>query len=211
MVRTGARAAALAGLLNRAGLDTAGTAPPAPRIKDLDHLVADSILELYRILGGRGPSSSLRPGPWDLAIGDSLLLELDEELHFNRYRRTTLEAKWARSLPWTADYTDLCDKTEVLCLRAGRWGRRWTSSSCEMMFGRADPPGEFSVYGAPRWKQRALYDAMKDGYAASPRERQVARLSVHDEIGGVRLGAALEHGVPLDLSELAALVMRRTA
>lgn len=91
-----------------------------------------------------------------------------------------------------------------------KWGKRWTNPSCEAMFRGADAPGRFGDYGAPRWKQRALYDAIKDGYAASRGEKQVARLSVHDDVGGVRLGAALGQGRPVDLDALTALIQDRT-
>ena len=208
MVRTGARATTLSRLLSQAGLKTAK--PPAgPRIGDLDDEVAHALLDTYRRFGGTD-AGLLRPGAWDLAVGDSLVLELDEELHFNRYRRATLEHTWARRLPWAEEYEDLCARTETACLRAGRWGKRWTNPSCEAMFGGADTPGVFTGHGSPRWKQRALYDAMKDGYAASRRELRVARLSVHDDIAGTLLGTALEEEAPVDLDALTSLLDRRT-
>jgi len=210
VVRTGARARALSRLLDQAGLGATKTPPPGPRIDDLDTDVAHSILDTYRLFGGND-AGVLRPGAWDLAVGDSLVLELDEELHFNRYRKATLEPDWARLLPWAGDYVSLCIRMESECLSAGQWGKRWTNPSCEAMFGGADPPGLFTDHGAPRWKQRALYDAIKDGYAASRRENQVARLSVHDDIAGARLGAALDQGRPVDLEALTALIRRRTS
>ena len=102
----------------------------------------------------------LRPGPWDLAFEGNLFVELDEELHFNRYRSVTLEPAWAVELPWRRDYMSFSVEHEPACLAAARWGKRWTNPSCERIFGPADPPGTFGVVGAPRWKQRALYDAM---------------------------------------------------
>jgi len=45
---------------------------------------------------------TFRPGGWDLPFRGPLLVELDEELHFNCYRATTLEASWEADLPWTA-------------------------------------------------------------------------------------------------------------
>jgi hypothetical protein len=197
--------------MGRAGLPVVREPPSGPRLNDLDENVIQSVLELYRAFGGTAASPSLRPGSWDLAIGGKVLVELDEELHFNRYRKATLEPEWARSLPWHAEYTELCAKTESMCLEAGRWGKRWTNPSCEAMFGGADVPGQFGSLGAPRWKQRALYDAMKDGYAASRRGYRVARLSVHDKLSGVRLGAALEAGTDVDPTDLVALMESRTA
>ena len=49
----------------------------------------------YYVAGGApsacGPSSPrFRPGRWDLVFEEDLVVELDEELHFNRYRASTL-------------------------------------------------------------------------------------------------------------------------
>ena len=52
--------------------------------------------DLYRTLGGMNPNPSFRPGSWDLAFADGLVVELDEELHFNRYRAHTLQPPWAK-------------------------------------------------------------------------------------------------------------------
>jgi hypothetical protein len=41
----------------------------------------------------------LRPGAWDLVFADGLVVELDEELHFNRYRAQSLQNEWATDLP----------------------------------------------------------------------------------------------------------------
>ncbi len=78
------------------------------------------------------------------------------------------------------------------CLSAGSWGKRWSTPSCEAMFGAAGPAGNLGSRGAPRWKQRALYDAIKDAYALSHQECGVARVSVYDQISGTTLGQVLE-------------------
>jgi hypothetical protein len=56
----------------------------------------------------------------------------------------------------------------------------------ERLFGRADPDGVFGVHGAPRWKQRALYDPMKDAAAAVGQVR-LARISIYDTVEDVAL------------------------
>src|SRR5262249_5556078 len=132
-----------------------------------------------------------------------------EELHFNRYRRMTLEAGWSSALPWTRDYRTFCDEHEALCLAAAKWGKRWANPSCEAMFGPADPPGVFVAGGAPRWKQRALYDAMKDACALADDGFRLARVSVHDHVNGVRVGDALEGAATIDAHALAAFVRQR--
>jgi hypothetical protein len=78
------------------------------------------------------------------------------------------------------------------------------------MFGRGDAPGDFSDGESPRWKQRALYDAIKDAFALSTTSHRVARLSIYDKIEGWELGAALERDVAFEAEALASLVGRRS-
>ncbi len=137
-------------------------------------------------------------------------MELDEELHFNRYRATTLEASWEADLPWTADYRRHCADHEPGCLEAGAWGKRWVNDSTAPMF-CGGLPGHLDGDGAPRWKQRALYDAVKDAVASVPGGPRLVRLAVHDEIGGVSLGAALEGRGGVAPGDLRAVVEERTA
>lgn len=211
MVRTGARVAALSNHLHGLGLRS-GAAHQPPRLDVLSRELAADVLDLYRSLGGTSHRPLLRPGKWDLALEGALLLELDEELHFNRYRQLTLERGWSRHLPWRLPYVRLCEQYEAECLRAGSWGKRWTNPSCEAMFGLADPAGDLSTsYGAPRWKQRALYDALKDAYALEITDHRVVRLSVYDEVSGVKLGAVLEGSAPVVPEDLLTLVTERTA
>lgn len=74
---------------------------------------------------------------------------------------------------------------------AGGWGKRWTNSSCEKLFGPPDLPGAFYAGGAPRWKQRALHDATKDAFALSRMGVRLARLAVYDRCDCIELGMAL--------------------
>ena len=208
MVRTGNRAAALVNLLEAAGLRRITPRKP-PRLTDLPGDVAAGIRELYRSLGGSHENPVLRPGAWDLDF-TSVVVELDEELHFNRYRAATLNGPWSQPLPWTATYRDLCQDREPECLRAAQWGRRWTSASTARMFGAGAPPGELdSPGGAPRWKQRALYDALKDAFASSTR-LPVARLSVWDTVSGQLLGDVLEGRAAAEPDAVHALLESRT-
>lgn len=209
MVRTGARAEALKALLSGAGWQPARSAPPRARLDSLRPELAEAVTGLYRVLGGRADPLLVRPGGWDLAFEDGVVVELDEELHFNRYRRLSLEADWCSGLPWRDEYVKLCHDREPACLAAGRWGRRWTNPSCEAMFGPADSPGDFAGNGAPRWKQRALYDAVKDAFALDGDGVRLVRLATHDRVDGVELGAALEGRATVDLEALDELVRRR--
>ena len=210
MVQTGKRAMALARLLEAGGLSSDTSRTGAPRIQDLDASTAGDILRLYRDLGGVQEHPHLRPGAWDLRM-DGILIELDEELHFNRYRLLTLNSPWSGSLPWTAFYGRACSIREAECLRAATWGKRWSNPSSARMFGPGAPPGELEAEGgAPRWKQRALYDAIKDA-AVLANDLRLARLSIYDDVSGVPLGAALEERLAIDTGELLALLAERTS
>lgn len=78
------------------------------------------------------------------------------------------------------------------------------------MFGGADPDGVFGEFGAPRWKQRALYDAMKDISAATGSVR-LARVSIYDSIDGISLDDILYRKVRVPVESVAALVASRVA
>ena len=149
---------------------------------------------MYRALGGNHPAPHFRPGSWDLVCEGELIVQLDEELHFNRYRAQTLDGDWAKDLPWTTPYKEQCTRFESLCMKAGRWGKRWTNPSTEKLFGEPASPGDLDgVGGAPRWKQRALYDCMKDMWALD-QGVQLARISVHDRISDRTVEDALNEG-----------------
>ena len=205
MVRTGARAAVLADLLADAGFATSPP-PSAPRLSGLTSELRREAIDIYGLLGGTCADPVLRPGGWDLAFEDGLLVELDEELHFNRYRLLTLCAPALRPSAWATVYRELCSTHEADCLAAGRWGKRWTTPSAAAMFGPPGPPGSLDEPGAPRWKERALYDAIKDLLPGVT----LARVSVHDILGERTVGAALEDPVDSDPRALADLVMRRS-
>lgn len=210
MVKVGKRASALASLLEAGGLNTDVVKPGPPRLDDLRTEMQAEVLDLYRALGGASDRPTLRPGAWDLSMS-GILIEIDEELHFNRYRRITLHRPWATSLPWAVLYDHFCDEREDECLQAGAWGRRWSTPSSARMFGAGAPPKRINGGGgAPRWKQRALYDAMKDA-AAQQGDLRVARLSVYDEVSGLPLGGALEGRYSVDLDDLCELLLIRVS
>lgn len=199
-------------MLAAAGHRQAELKVPAPRLPDLGADLAEHIKDHLEVLGGdRGAATRLRPGSWDLALDGGLLVELDEELHFNRYRGQTVQAPWASALPWTDLYLEYCSREEERCLTAAKWGQRWTNPSCERMFGVASQPGDFDGGGAPRWKQRALYDAIKDAFALSQSEYRVARVSVHDIVDGTTLEEVLRSPTPEHGVAVAELVASRAA
>jgi hypothetical protein len=77
------------------------------------------------------------------------------------------------------------------------------------VFGPPGTPGALDGRGSPRWKQRALYDAVKDITGLESRTLRFCRLSVWDRIGDLKLGDALA-GAAIDLDELGNFIARRT-
>jgi len=205
MVRTGARINRLGTMLTQLGLERAETPPTPPRLSGLSPSHQTEVLRTYRALGGQLEAPQLRPGAWDLAFTEGVVVELDEELHFNRFRLETLSA--GESRPWDHRYRQYCTDFENECLKAGMWGSRWTTSSAERLMGAGDPAGELGEHGAPRWKQRALYDSIKD-LAADVR---LCRLSVYDSLGNETLGRVLTGHATYKPARLATLVQNRLA
>lgn len=183
--------------------------PPRPKLATMPAEAQEQVIEVYRALGGIHPDPPLITGPWDSSYLGNLVVELDESAHFNRYRATTLEPEWAQRLPWRIAYITYAAEFEEACTKGRSHGGYWTSTSTERQFGPPGPNGELDGAGSPRWKQRALYDAMRDITALHGGVRLV-RLSVYDNVGGVTLGAALNSGAPSDADALAALINERT-
>lgn len=152
-----------------------------PTLDDLSKSPLRQVVEdCYRRLGGIGAEIPLRLGNWD-AEYDGIAVELDEQLHFNRYRLITLESPVYSELPSfpLKGYRGFCVSREAECLRAGSYGGKWSNSSCSKQFGCPSAQGDLNGNGAPRWKQRAYYDFVKD---LSPflLGMQVARISIWD-------------------------------
>lgn len=183
MTRTGARAAALSELLEVAGF-AASDSPPRPKISDLPESISVRIDEVYRALDGNPDAlRRARPGAFDLCVAtaaEPLIIELDEEQHFNRYRAATLDFPWAEVLPWSAAYRDYSRLHEADLARKFISGGRWTNDSAPRFFGAASAPGDFTGVGSPRWRQRAFYDVVKDLLPGI----RLARIAVFDVVDG---------------------------
>lgn len=210
MVATGARARALAGLV--VNHEWTQVAPPRlPRFTDLPPLNQAMIRDTYERLGGNPEQfDRIRPGGYDLAFSTPdglLLIELDEEQHFNRYRSTTLAVTEPLTLPWTPAYLDYSEHNEGRLLPGWGTGRRWTNPSAARFFGEPSSPGDFTSNGAPRWRQRAFYDSVKD---ALP-NRHLARVAVYDTTSdGRTLEAHLRRPETADSGGIRRLVIDRS-
>lgn len=175
----------------------------------------DYVDQLLDLLDAYDKYETLTPDAWDMVLlPDSTYVELDEENHFTRYRRRTLEPEWSCALPWRDAYLGYGDKFEH---RARTDGRFWKPKrrvdggpqKAERIFGEAADRGNFDGNGSPRWKIRALYDAAKDLCAIDGSVR-LARLSIYDMIGGVPLGELLLSSTPIDVPALRELLEERT-
>ena len=140
------------------------------------------VVDMYRHLGGVLKDFHLNLRSWDMSIGN-LAVELDEQLHFNRFRAETLKSEVYAALPQfpLAAYRGYCDRHEQACIRAGKHGGKWTSESSEKQFGPSPSRGDLTGAGPARWRQRAFYDFVKD---LSPLiiGVPVVRLAVWDEV-----------------------------
>lgn len=165
---------------------------------------------LFRVLGGIADWGHFRAGQWDMVTTGGLCIEFDEQLHFNRYRRLTDELSWSKHLPWAGEYLHYSAAHEDWCWKDGRRGKTWTSPATEKMFGEADPPGVFGARGSPRWKQRALYDAVKDAYSFHTEGVSMARASLHDQIGETLVHRLLKEEGNLDPEALRTFIAART-
>ncbi|MGA9542240.1 MAG: hypothetical protein WBQ85_01640 [Candidatus Sulfotelmatobacter sp.] len=137
---------------------------------------------VYRSLSGALPSIPINLRHWDMEF-EGIAVELDEYLHFNRYRGITLKSASLAGLPRfpLRAYRRYCLDHEDMCLKNGSYGGKWSNRSCETQFGKASAPGDLADNGSPRWKQRAFYDFVKD---LSPLliGVKVVRIAVWDEL-----------------------------
>ena len=143
--------------------------------------IKDEVFEVFKALGGIERAYAYR-GKCDI-VTSNFILELDEQLHFNDYRLITLSSpiyKKLKNFP-LEEYKQFCMIFKDNCLRSGSFGQKWTSDSCEKMFGEAGPKGELSGKGSPRWKQRAFYDFVKD-VSQLVTGIPVVRISIYDKI-----------------------------
>jgi hypothetical protein len=167
----------------------------APRLGNLPEQARKDVLSIYHALGGRQASPALRPGAWDVEVA-GILIELDEQLHFNRYRARTLTAASYSLLSRfpLAVYQRFCSTKESVCLKMGASQGRWMNDSTEAHFGPSAARGVLTGGGSSRWKQRALYDLMKDLTQLNPDHPRVARLAMWDPLPSIP-GVTVEDAV----------------
>ena len=124
-----------------------------------------------------------------------LVVELDEELHFNIYRGQTLNGPFYGNLlkfP-LAPYKSYCSTYQSACISRGCYGKYWETEKSSCQFGAASFPGTLTGNGSPRWKQRAIYDHFKDMLPLMVDDQSISRISVWDPLpsSGKLLGSVL--------------------
>ena len=140
------------------------------------------VFSTYRSLGGIMNKMPTNFGKWDIVL-DKFIVEFDEEQHFNRYRRLTLNSLIYSVTPHFDHllYMKFCDIYEEECLAKASKGGYWGNRTSVKQFGKAEINGVLSGNGSPRWKQRAFYDYLRDVYSVVT-GIPVVRISIHDEL-----------------------------
>lgn len=204
---------ALRAVLAQAGSAKGGEAP-RPRKSHIEKSpFEDCFLSAFKSLGGVCYEEVNFPGPWDIEF-DGLCVELDEALHFNRFRRVTLLSPVYESLKCfpVCGYRLFCEKFELACSAQGRQENAWSNTGSIKQFGLGGDRKDKADFNAPRWRQRALYDFMKD---LSPLVLglPMARIAIYDEVQdahGVRSVAAILKSPAADSGlALASLIRQR--
>ena len=134
---------------------------PAPEREDIAASSYEEIVQkLYSDLGGAQRIYPLNLRAWDMQFNGSAV-ELDEEQHFHLYRTQTLTSQVYEKLPNFPLhlYRTYCSRYEDKVRTDGGF---WTNPSCNAQFGEASVRGDLAGNGAPRWKQRAFHDFVKD-------------------------------------------------
>jgi hypothetical protein len=156
---------------------------PRPSAESLHAIgLSAEVTAIYQRLGGGGAAARVAPGGWDIST-DPFVVELDEERHFNRFRRATLDSAVYDSNPIfdTDDYRRFCDDHEADCLRTAKHGGYWATPVSDREFGGSGPLGVIDGLGPSRWRQRAFYDFVKDAWSFATR-LSLLRLAVWEMV-----------------------------
>lgn len=158
-------------------------AEPIPEIyKILETNLAESIVEVYKALGGRTDPTSLESSSFDLQTS-RFTLQLDEALHFNRYRLITLKSSIYDNLYGidVEKYRMYCRKYEKECLKSGASKPFWSNKLAIQHFGHPEDFGDLSGNGAPGWKLLAFQEFLKDAFALQ-NNIKLMRIPIWEEI-----------------------------
>jgi hypothetical protein len=132
--------------------------------KDLQRKKLETeVLGIYKKLGGVAETPLIHSENFSIEL-ENIVLELDEERNFNRYRAQTLESTLYEQMPKfpLEKYRSYCRNFESECLKSASFGSYWTNEESEKQFGKAGEKGELHKEGAPAWKQKAFNDFLHD-------------------------------------------------
>lgn len=156
----------------------------------------DEIMRIYeKVLGGEQDNYPTGFKGFDIQLSEAIV-ELDEEQHFNRYRKRTLESTFYPQNHSNEQFKKFCEMNEGVCLDRAAFGKYWRTHPSDLQFGESSPDGVFLGghevrLGSSRWKQRAFYDFLRDvgqkisGY-------NLIRVSIYDEVNKLTVGQLLE-------------------
>jgi len=120
--------------------------------------------EIFEDLGGKGNLPLLEKMKFDFKLNRFLIL-WDTEVHFNRYRLTSLRSELYSEMSFFFDqaYKRLCRSQEKEAVKAGLQARIWEGPPiAQRLFGPSGEPGDFSGNGSTGWKLQAYNDAQID-------------------------------------------------
>jgi hypothetical protein len=115
-------------------------------------------------LGGSGQVPVLEKLKFDFKVNRHVFI-YDDEVHFNRYRLSTLKSSVYEifSFPWAESYLRLCRTYEKECLKTGLQERIWNGPPISgKIFGKSEEPGDLSGKGSSGWKLNAYNDTQYD-------------------------------------------------
>ena len=176
--------------------------PKISRIEIENSKYIKNVTEVYKKLNGQYLELPIGYGSWDIST-KNFIIEIDEERHFNRYRKQTLESPFYKSskLFPLENYNGYCDKFELNCIKSASWGGNWKNISTEKMFEKSNVDGNLNNSGSSRWKQRAYYDFLKD-VTSEILKIPVIRISIYDLHKGLSVNQLLEENNLKYLDEL---------
>ena len=140
------------------------------------------IMKVYRDLGGKKNDYPINFRGFDIKLKD-VIVELDEERHFNRYRYETLNSPVYDN--WKGfsvrKYKKWCNEYEENCLQSAHWGNSWQNKNSNEHFNISAKLSENKFSDASRWKQRAFFDYLRD-VSSILMNVKLIRLSIYQRI-----------------------------
>ena len=148
-----------------------------------DHRLYSTAEEVFKSLGGINMDIPANLGMHLQYQG--LLIQIDDELHFNRYRKISLESSFYKDHSGfkVLEYLRNCRIEEKECIKSGLAGSNWHNPKAKKMFGDSEEPGDLSMErnGSSAWKLRAWIDFIQD-ISGEIMGYKVLRISVYDKL-----------------------------